>query len=199
MKVSRYLNSIRSALPEEAQNYLDLAFSGDALAARRLMVMAPKRLRGHIAFLAYQLKTKNPAYREIVKAVWAHGSRHALTAHWPPQLVRRILARADFQIPKLSGPVSVFQPVSGTAARAASALTWLLSREEAITKAERDGASRPRILKATLDPSEIVYLANRPGDHEVVSRRPITLFMVEELSSASNAGGRRALHHHRVR
>ena len=74
MKNGRYLNSVRCALPEGAQSYLDLAFAGDALAARRLMIMAPKRLRGHIAFLAYQLKTRNPAYREIVKSVWAPGS-----------------------------------------------------------------------------------------------------------------------------
>ena len=102
MKNGRYLNSVRCALPAGAQGFLDLAFSGDALAARRLMVMAPKRLRGHIAFLAYQLKTRNPAYREIMKSVWAPASRHLLTAHWPPQMVRRMLARADFRIPELS-------------------------------------------------------------------------------------------------
>jgi hypothetical protein len=200
MKNSRYLSSVRCALPEGAQNYLDLAFSGDALAARRLMVMAPKRLRGHIAFLAYQLKTRNPAYREIVKSVWAPGTRHLLIAHWPPQMVRRMLARADFRIPELSGPVSVFQPVAGaTVKRAASALAWLLSRDDAIAKAARTDASHPRILKATLEPSEIVYFADSRGEHEVVSRRPVTTFAIEDLSVVSDAGRRRASHQHRAR
>jgi len=70
MKSGRYLKSVRCALPESAQANLDRAFAGDALAARRLMIMAPRRLRGHIAFLAYQSKLSNPAYREIVKAVF---------------------------------------------------------------------------------------------------------------------------------
>ena len=70
MRGGRYQRSVRQALPESARAYLDRAFAGDALAARRLMLMAPRRLRGHIAFLAYQSKLMNPAYREIVKAVW---------------------------------------------------------------------------------------------------------------------------------
>ena len=200
MKNSRYLSSVRCALPEGAQSYLDLAFSGDALAARRLMVMAPKRLRGHIAFLAYQLKTRNPAYREIIKSVWAPTTRHLLTAHWPPQMVRRMLGRADFRIPDLNGPLSVFRPASGaTVKRAASALAWLLSRDAAIAEATRADMSHPRILKATLDPSEIIYFANGRGEHEVVSRRPVKTFAVEDVSVVSNPGPRRASHQHRVR
>ena len=200
MKNGRYLNSVRCALPQGAQNYLDLAFSGDALAARRLMVMAPKRLRGHIAFLAYQLKTRNPAYREIIKSVWAKGTRHLLTAHWPPQMVRRMLARADFRIPDLNGPVSVFQPAStGRVKRAASALAWSLSRDDAMVEAERADAGHPRILMATLDPSEIIYFSNGRGEHEVVARRPVTTFAVEDLKVVSDSGHRRASHHHRAR
>lgn len=188
MRNGRYLSSVRCALPEGAQSHLDLAFSGDALAARRLMIMAPRRLRGHIAFLAYQLKTRNPAYREIVKAVWALDSRHLLTAHWPPQMVRRMLARADFRIPELSAPVSVFQPVPGAPIkRAAAALCWLLSRDAAIANASRAGAEHPRILKATLDPSDIIYVGNGRGEQEVVSRRPVKGFAVENVSVVGRA------------
>lgn len=195
MKNGRYRNSVRRGLPEGAQGHLDLAFAGDALAARRLMIMAPRRLRGHIAFLAYQLKTRNPAYREMMKAVWALDTRHLLTAHWPPQMVRRMLARADFQIPELSGPVSVFHPVSGaTVRKTASALCWSLSRDAAIADAVRADAERPRILKATLDPSDIVYFANSRGQHEVVSRRPVQVFAIEDVTLAGDAGRRPKLH-----
>jgi hypothetical protein len=195
MRNSRYLNSVRCALPEGAQGHLDLAFSGDALAARRLMIMAPRRLRGHIAFLAYQLKTRNPAYREMMKAVWALDTRHLLTAHWPAQMVRRMLARADFQIPEMSGPVSVFRPVSGaTVKKAAAALCWSLSRDIAIADAVRADAERPRILKATLDPSDIVYFANSRGQHEVVSRRPVRAFAIEDVTPVGDAARRRTSH-----
>ena len=200
MRNGRYLSSVRCALPEGAQNFLDLAFSGDALAARRLMVMAPKRLRGHIAFLAYQLKTRNPAYREIMKAVWAPATRHLLTAHWPPQMVRRMLARADFRIPELSGPVSIYRPASGaTAKRSAAALSWLLSREDAVAKAARTDTARPRILKATLDPSDIVYFADARGEHEVVSRRPVPAYVIEDVRPVEESDRRRKSHQRAAR
>jgi hypothetical protein len=195
MKNGRYLNSVRCALPEGAQGHLDLAFSGDALAARRLMIMAPRRLRGHIAFLAYQLKTRNPAYREMMKSVWALDTRHLLTAHWPQQTVRRMLARADFQIPELSGPVSVFRPVSGaTVKKSASALCWSLSRDAAIADATRADVDRPRILKAILDPSDLVYFANGRGQNEVVSRRPVNTFAIEDVRLTAEAGRRLTSH-----
>ena len=200
MRNGRYLSSVRCALPEGAQNFLDLAFSGDALAARRLMVMAPKRLRGHIAFLAYQLKTRNPAYREIVKSVWAPSTRHLLTAHWPPQMVRRMLARADFRIPELSAPVSVYRPLSGaTVKRAAAALSWSLLRGDAVAEAARVDSARPRILKATLDPSEIVYFANGRGEHEVVSRRPVPAYVIEDVRPVEEADRRRKSHQRTAR
>jgi hypothetical protein len=195
MKNGRYLNSVRCALPDGAQSFLDLAFSGDALAARRLMVMAPKRLRGHIAFLAYQVKTRNPAYREIMKSVWAPSSRHLLIAHWPPQIVRRMLARADFRIPDLNAPVSVYRPASGmTVKRAAAALSWLLSRDDAIAEAVRADANRPRILKATIDPSDIIYFGNGRGEHEVVSRRPVPAHVIEEVKAVEEPHRRRTSH-----
>ena len=200
MKNGRYLNSVRCALPEGARGDMDLAFAGDALAARRLMIVAPRRLRGHIAFLAYQLRTRNPAYREMMKAVWALDTRHLLTAHWPQQTVRRMLARADFLIPDLSGPVSVYRPVSGaTVKQAASALCWSLLRDAAIADAARADAQRPRILKATLDPSDIVYFANGRGEQEVVSRRPVRAFAIEDVALVSDAARRRTSHQRRAR
>src|SRR6188474_2094969 len=114
MRGGRYQRSVRQALPESARAYLDRAFAGDALAARRLMLMAPRRLRGHIAFLAYQSKLANPAYREIVKAVWHQPTRHLLTGFWRPQVVRRMLARADFRVPEFNGPLLIYRPVDGS-------------------------------------------------------------------------------------
>src|SRR5258705_166924 len=121
MKSGRYLHTVRRALPEDAQYLFDRALAGDAFAARRLMVMAPRRMRGHIAFLAYQLKVANPAYREIVRSVWEKDARSLLTEFWRPQVVRRMLARADFRIPTFSGTVTVFRAVHGPRAKKAGA------------------------------------------------------------------------------
>jgi hypothetical protein len=188
MKSGRYLNSVRCALPESAQAYLDRAFTGDALAARRLMIMAPRRLRGHIACLAYQSKIRNPAYREIVRAVWAHETRHLLTAFWAPQMVRRMLARADFPIPELSGPVTIFRPVSGAPVKkAAAGLCWTLSREVAVSDAARAGTEKPRILQATIDPADIIYWGNGRGEQEIVARRPVHPVVVESPSRIRGA------------
>ena len=171
MKSGRYLNSVRAALPENAQADLDRAFLGDALAARRLMILAPRRLRGHIAFLAYQAKVGNPAYREIVKAVWAKPTRPVLTGFWRPEVVRRMLARADFRIPEFSGAVTVFRAVSGARAKQGAAeLCWSLSREKAIAEVS---APNPEILQSTIDSADIIYFGNSHGEQEVVSRHPV--------------------------
>jgi hypothetical protein len=165
---------VRGHLPETAQVYLDRAFSGDALAARRLMLMAPRRMRGHIAFLAYQAKIGNPAYREIVKAVWAPESRHLLTAFWRPQVIRRMLARAEFRIPALSDPVTVYRPFSRQHGRkTAEELSWSLSREAAIAAASRSQPGAPEILEATVNPVDIIYWGESHGEPEVVSRVPV--------------------------
>ncbi len=169
----RYLDSVRRGLPEDARVQLDQAFSGDALAARRLMLVAPRRLRGHIAFLAYQSKLGNPAYREIVKAVWSRETRHLLTAFWRPQSVRRMLARAEFRIPDLSGPVAIFRPVETGAVRKAKAeLCWSPSRDAALADAARAGGTT-LILQATIDPDDIVYWGENDGVPEIVGRHPV--------------------------
>lgn len=174
MKSGRYLKSVRDALPESAQTNLDRAFVGDALAARRLMITAPKRLRGHIAFLAYQAKIPNPAYREIIKAVWTtKDARHLLTGFWRPQLVRRMLERADFTVPELAGPVTIYRPLCGThLKKAAAELIWSLSPER-VAEAARTADGTPKLLRATIDPTDIIYFGNRHGEQEVVSRHAV--------------------------
>lgn len=181
MKASRYLSSVRSALPENMRSHLDRAIAGDALAARRVMVNAPRRLRGHIACLAYQLKTRNPAYREIMKAVWRPEMRDLLTAFWTPLMVRRMLARAELPIPELSGPVRAFHPVLSAHARNASGgLCWSLSQEAAILDAEEAGAPRAKIVEMVVDAKEIVYWGkSRRGEPEIVVRHPSRGALVE--------------------
>jgi hypothetical protein len=188
MKSGQYLRSVRTILPEGALPYLERAFAGDALAARRLMIMAPKRMRGHIACLAYHLKVGNPAYREIVKAVWARDSRHFLTGFWRPQMVRRMLARADFKIPEFSGPVTIFRPVSASTTRKASdELCWWLSRSAAIADAAKAGIEDARILQATVQPADIIYWSDRHGEQEVVCGRPINALAVKESGHARSS------------
>jgi hypothetical protein len=175
MNSRRYLDTVRRALPENAQLLLDRAFTGDALAARRLMVMAPRRMRGHIAFLAYQKKVVNPAYREIVRCVWAKDARFLLTEFWRPQVVRRMLARADFRIPAFAGPVTVFRAVGGGARtrKVCEELSWSLSREAALTEATRSGEAKPELLQATIEASDIIYWRSNHGEQEIVGRRPV--------------------------
>jgi hypothetical protein len=174
MKSGRYLDTVRRALPENVQALLDRAFDGDALAARRLMVMAPRRMRGHIAFLAYQQQVANPAYREIVRSVWAREARFLLTEFWRPQVVRRMLARADFRIPAFAGSVTVFRAVCGSRARkVGEELAWSLSREAALTGAIRSGEAKPELLQATIEASDIICWRNSHGEQEIVGRRPV--------------------------
>jgi len=173
MRSRRYLNSVRSALPENARANLDRAFGGDALAARRLMILAPRRLLGHIAFLAYQAKISNPAYREIVKAVWVKESRRLLTGHWRQQVVRRMLVRADFRIPKLRGPITIYRALGAQRGTTSSdELCWFSSRRKAEAESPRTGR-RPKILQARIDPSEVIFWGNAHGEQEVVTRRPV--------------------------
>jgi hypothetical protein len=173
MMSRRYLETVRGALPESAQALLDRAFGGDALAARRLMVMAPRRMRGHIAFLAYQQKVANPAYREIVRSVWAKDARFLLTEFWKPQVVRRMLARADFRIPAFAGPVTVFRATRGAHQKPDNELSWSLSREAVLSEAVRLGEAKPGLLQATIEASDIIYWRNNHGEQEVVGRRPV--------------------------
>ena len=137
MKTSSYVSSVRGALPAGDQLLFDRALGGDALAARRLMIVAPFRTRGHIACLAYMLKTANPAYREILQAVWAPRTRHLILDFWPNPMIRRMFVRAHFSIPTFAGPLTVFQSACGVPARKAAArICWTLSLEH-VARQER--------------------------------------------------------------
>jgi hypothetical protein len=180
MKTASYLKSVRSALPEAERPLLDQAFAGDALAARRLMIVAPLRLRGHIACLAYQLKVSNPAYREMLVAIWARESRHLLIDFWPKPMLRRMFARGDFPIPPLAGPVTIFRHACGVSVRkAAGGLCWTASLQEAMRKAGYAAVSDPRIIQSSVDPKDIIFWGNSHGEQEVIVRHPakeVTLY-----------------------
>ena len=182
MKAGAYLKSVRSTLPEVQQACLDAAFAGDAVAARRLMIIAPRRVHGHLACLAYQLRVENPACREIIKAAWAEESRTLLTLFWPPQMVRRMLEAAEFPVPAFSAPVTVYRAVGrGTPKRkAAAGLCWYLSRGAAAAAAAGGADYRgERFLRAAVTQKEIIYWGNGVGEQEIVSRRPLPAMMDE--------------------
>ena len=180
MRIGRYLTSVKGQLPPDAQADLDRTFAGDALAARRLVIASPKRLLGHIAFLAYQRKTKNPAYRALIKAVWQPRTRHLLTDFWSPQVVRRMLAQAEFDRPVLYGPVTIFRPVDGSVRRAAAELCWTLARSVAVSEALRISPSNPRIVQATIASADVL-LFEKSGGEEVVTRSSPLAVVVEPV------------------
>jgi hypothetical protein len=198
VRFGRYLTSVKSQLPVAARADLDRALAGDALAARRLLIASPKRLLGHIAFLGYQCKTGNPAYRALLKAVWQPKTRFLLTEFWTPQVVRRMLARADFERPILYGPVTIFRPVEASARRAAAQLCWTLSRNIAISEALRTNPANPRIVQATIAPADILFFENG-GSEEIVTRYPLQAVVVQpvysgvggEVASTDDAAARR--------
>ena len=180
MRVDRYLTSVKSQLPIGARADLDRALAGDALAARRLVIASPRRLLGHIAFLGDQCRTRNPAYRELLKAVWLTEARFLLTEFWTPQIVRKMLARAEFKRPTLYGPVTIFRPVETSVRKAATQLCWTLSRSGAIAEALRANPANPRIVQATILPTNILFVGSA-GSEEVVTRRPLQAIVVEPV------------------
>ena len=196
MRNSRYLTSVKSQLPPDAQADLDRAFGGDALAARRLLIASPKRLLGHIVFLAYQCKTTNPAYRALIKAVWQPKTRYLLTDFWSPLVVRRMLAQAEFERPVLYGPVTIFRPVDGSVRRAAAELCWTLARSAAVSEALRNNPSNPRIVQATIASADVL-LFEKGGGEEIVTRSSPQAIVVEpvrrgvDVASVPDAGARR--------
>ena len=198
MGTGRYLASVKRQLPIDAQADLDRALAGDALAARRLVLASPKRFLGHIAFLAYQRKTKNPAYRELLKAVWQPKARSLLTAFWRPQVVRKMLARAEFERPALFGPVTVFRAVETSVRAAGAELCWTLSRNDAISEALGADPSNPRIIQAVVAPTDVLVF-EKSGE-EVVTRTPPKAVVVEAVgrrkgiktAGANDAGTRRS-------
>ncbi len=176
MRTASYVSSVRGALPDCDRPLLDQAFAGDALAARRLMIVAPFRTRGHIACLAYQLKTPNPAYREILQAAWTPKTRHLIVDFWPSPMIRRMFVRADFSVPVFPSSLTVFRSACGVPVRkAAAGLIWTLSFEQA---AQQGGCRPAKILRATVDASDVIYWGNSSGEQEVISRQPLKSIVV---------------------
>jgi hypothetical protein len=158
----------------------DRALAGDALAARRLLNAAPKRLVAHFACLAFTRKTANPAYRELMKAAWQPGVRHLLTAFWSPKMIRRMLEQADFRRPTSRGPMTIYRPVVEETVREASAqLCWTRSRSAAVAEASAARSARPRILQATIVPADILFGESRAG--EIVPRRRPSAIVVQPI------------------
>jgi hypothetical protein len=69
--------------------------------------------------------------------------------------------------------VTVYRGICGAVAKAARELCWSLSRERAVSEAARANATRPKILQATIDASDIIYWGNERGEQEIISRHPV--------------------------
>lgn len=130
-RLSRYLQSIRNALPGAARLDLDRVFEGNAAAARPLVEAAPRRLVGHMAYLAYLLKVPNPAYRELIGAVWC-AEPGALADFWPAVTVRRMLESAAFQLPEIGTGVIAHRAGTWDKRRLAAGLVWYPARHDAL-------------------------------------------------------------------
>ena len=90
--------------------------------------------------------------------------------------------------------MSVYRPVSGARVKKSASALCGPYRRCCISDATRADVERPRILKATLDPSDLVYFANGRGEQEVVSRRPVNTFAIEDVRLTAEAGRRLTSH-----
>jgi hypothetical protein len=87
-------------LPSYAKRYLDPAFAGDESAALGICVAAPNEHRGLIALAAYYTGVPNPAYREIIGAVWNHDHAQLMgAAEHDRRLIRQMIKAAEFNHP----------------------------------------------------------------------------------------------------
>ena len=170
---------MKSQLPTDAQADLDRALAGDALAARRLAIASPKRLLGHIVFLAYQKKTENPAYRTLVQALWQPKTCALTMIVWSPRVVRRMLARANFESSPLRGTVTIFRPVKTSVRQAARELCWTLSRGAATSEALKGHPGNPRIVSATITRADVLFFESAGG--RIVTRRRLESLVVEPV------------------
>lgn len=171
------LHWIWEELPPYAERYMDATFNGrDPSAASSLVYTAPNEWRGLIALCAYWIGLPNPAYREIVGAVWDHDHWHMMKAArgGGPQ-VRRMMMAAEFPIP-MSGAVTVYRGTFNMdPATAVKGLAWTTSHATACWFAcefHSQPGSDPLVLKATVDASELIYWSNDRNEDEVILRRP---------------------------
>jgi hypothetical protein len=168
---------LEELLPEYAQCHLDAARAGDPDEAFGLCCAAPNEYRGLIAMAAYWSGVSNPAYREIIRAVWHHDHNYLMAATGNDRrLIRRMLGAAAFDHP-FSGSITVFRGTSGVSPTTASkGLSWTASREVACWFAYRFAKPdrEPIVLKTTVASADIVFWDNTRSEREVIFRRPVS-------------------------
>jgi len=174
-------------LPPYASKHMEPTFSDHSpKAARSLIFAAPNKWRGLIALCAYWIGLPNPAYRNIVGEVWGHDHSQLMGDAKECRVdVRKIIAAADFPIPA-KGPVSIYRGTAGIDPKTASkGLSWTTSYETACWFAcawrINTGKANPLVLKATTNPSELIYWSNDREEVEVILRRP-PLFEIDPHS-----------------
>ena len=189
MKIARYVRSLRQSLPAETARDFDLTLEGDADAVVRLLEAIPVRLRGHLAVVAYQLSVPNPVYQMILGEVWRL-NESLLTEFWPSSMVRRMLARAEFDVPNFLGRLSVYRGFGGerarrmTAKRAASELFWYCLRPSA----ERSAIGAPgtlgtvKVFRISIARADIIYWGEGNGEIGVVANRVLPAVRDEDVS-----------------
>jgi len=127
-------SKLESMLPDYASRHLEGAISGDLSEAEDICVAAPNEWRGMIAMAAYYAGTPNPAYQEIIRAVWNHDHASLLSeacGNGGTRLIRRMFIAAKFEHP-FTGPVTIYRGTSGASPKCASkGLSWMISRDVA--------------------------------------------------------------------
>jgi hypothetical protein len=174
MRIAVYVRSVRSSLPEPALDFFDAALDGDPAAARQMIGAVPRRLRGHIAVIVYQLRVSNPAYREILGEVWRLDEA-ILTDFWNPSMIRRMLARADFQKPDCSGSVAAYRAANKASKRMERALSWYVDPAVALGLASRNckSTSELKLLRVNVPWSDVIYWGESRGAMALVGRRSV--------------------------
>ena len=169
-------SELQDDLPEYAQRHLDAARAGEVEEAIGLCSAAPNEYRGLIALAAYWSGVANPAYREIMRAVWNHDHNQLMGATQDDRrLIRRMLRAAEFDHP-FSGSVTAFRGTSSINLRTASkGLSWTLSRDVACWFAHRFDREdqQPLVLKARIDAADIIFWDNTRREQEIVFSQPV--------------------------
>jgi hypothetical protein len=166
---------LQDELPEYARCHLDAARAGDPDAAARPCAAAPNEYRGLIAVAAYWSGVPNPAYREIMRAVWNHDHNYLMAATKNDRrLIRRMLRAAEFDHP-FSGSITVFRGTSGVSpTRASKGLSWTASRDVACWFAHWfPNRGQPIVLKATVRATDVVFWDDTRSEQEVIFREPV--------------------------
>jgi hypothetical protein len=180
---------LESELPSYAKCHLKSAFAGNESDAVGLCVAAPNGYRGWIALAAYYTGVPNPAYREIIGAVWNHDHAQLMgAAKHDRRMIRRMIKAAEFDHP-FSGQLTIFRGASGvTAKRASKGLSWTLSRETACFFAYRFAdPPKPIVLTTTVNAWDIILWDDSQNEKEVVLRRDISAELDPEPETWADA------------